>query len=205
MKKIFTLILASVMLISAITLLPSKVSAEEFNSKDYSGEDLFRGILFGYGDVGKQFPELWEETDFKNLKVEEEFIDGVKELESKLKEKDSEYFVKFKDNITSGDRLKIKSQIEKINKDVTILGKEYEKEMEDSSEKEIQQAGIKPGFVVLLAYSYVGATHIAAAAVLTVVVAGHKIYPKLAPNESGQSGLSEDKYIDLIAKKMVVK
>ncbi|EJA1938815.1 TPA: hypothetical protein I1641_001640 [Staphylococcus pseudintermedius] len=201
MRKIVINLIVMVILVSFLS--PSS-RAEGFNSNDYTGEQLFEGIFFGYGEVGKQFPELWEQTEFKDFKLQEGFVDRVHKLENDLKKIDKDYFVKFKKDTTSGDRLKIKKQFEKINKDVTKIGEE-----ELSRGNDTINYAIKPGFVVALAYAYVGATHIAAAAVLTVVAAGNtaivgnkvKVYG-LRSSESESGTLSQEEYIDLIAQRL---
>lgn len=202
MKKIFTRILTVVILISFV--LPNN-KTKAFSVHNYSGEELFEGIFFGYGEVGKQFPELWENTDFKNLKLTKGFESRVHSLENQLKDKDKKYFIKFKNDIISGNHIKIENQFNKVNEDITTLGERY---LNDNSQ-EYESRALKPGFVMVLAYSYVGATHIAGAVVLTAVAVGHYavIGTKVAVKGKSRSavaenGLSQEKYINLIADRL---
>ncbi|MGW7932794.1 hypothetical protein ACWEWU_14330 [Staphylococcus xylosus] len=199
MKKILMNVLITVILISFV-LPNNKVKA--FSVNNYSGEELFEGIFFGYGEVGKQLPELWEDTEFKNLKLTKGFEDRVHSLENQLKIKDKNYFVKFKNDIISGNHIKIENQFNKINKDITIIGEKY---LDDNSQ-EYGNRALKPGFVLVLAYAYVGATHIAGAAILTAVAVGHYavVGTKVAVKGKSRSavvenGWSQEKYINLIA------
>lgn len=205
MKKIITTAIVTVLIINYIIANPIVNNDANMNNKvfaasqseEYTGEELFEGIFFGYGDVAKKFPMLWEDTEFKDFKVTQDYIEQVRELEKLLKKENSDYFVQFKKDVISGDRLRIKNQFSKVKEDITKLAQEFEN---NTTKDGIQPRGLKPGFVVALAYSYVGATHIAAAAVLTVVIAGHKV--AIAGPKSIQPGLSEDQYIDEIAKKL---
>lgn len=199
-------------IISVLTVLTLLVSfafnyneSYAFSAKHYSGEELFEGIYFGYGEVGKQFPELWEKTEFKNYKLQEKHKQKVVELENLLKKKDSNYFKKFKQSVTSGDRLTIQNEFIKNKNDITKLAKE---ELSKNNGDKATPTAIKPGFVVALAYAYVGATHIAAVAVLTAVatgnvaVVGNKVKVKgfTADTPKIEEGLNEEQYIDLIAE-----
>ncbi|HCW3604263.1 TPA: hypothetical protein OXJ23_002853, partial [Staphylococcus aureus] len=62
-----------------VTLTPD-TQAKNFNSNKYTGEQLFEGIFFGMGTIGKQFPEVWEQTEFKNLKISKEDIKIIQNL-----------------------------------------------------------------------------------------------------------------------------
>ncbi|WP_445194358.1 hypothetical protein [Staphylococcus xylosus] len=199
MKKI---VLCLISLVLVLTFTIPNAQASNFDGKNYTGEQLFEGIFFGYGEVGKQFNELWEKTEFKNFKLQEGFTDRVHNLENKLKQREDNYFVKFKQSVTSGNRLKIQQQFKKVNDDITEIGEEEMKQKDGKT-----TYAIKPGFVAILAWSYVGATHIAAAVVLTVVAAGNyavvgnKVYG-VRSVETISEGLSQDEYIDLIAKRL---
>lgn len=59
LKKI---VLCLISLVLVLTFTIPNAQASNFNEKNYTGEQLFEGIFFGYGEVGKQFNELWEKT-----------------------------------------------------------------------------------------------------------------------------------------------
>ncbi len=69
--------------------------------------------------------------------------------------------MKFKQSVTSGNRLKIQQQFKKVNDDITEIGEE---EMQQKMVKLLMQLNLVS--LAILAWSYVGATHIAAAVVL---------------------------------------
>lgn len=194
MKRIISFILTILLFLTFV--LPNEIiDAKTINN--YTGEELFEGIYFGNGKVAQKFPEIWGRTEFKHLTKDKLFKKGIKDIEKDLKKNDINYFINLKNSVTSGNQLIIKEQLNKTNSDIlNICEKKYKTNLEPR--------GIKPGFVVALAYSYVAATHIVAAGAVTVIVVGTKIYIKgrSTDNVLLEEGLSQERYINLISERL---
>lgn len=197
MKKVLSLLAIFTLVVSIFSTIPvNNVQSKEL--KDYSGEELFEGVIFGYGEVAKLFPEMWEESLLNDFTYTDEQVQKIKEIESELKQVDPDFFTKFKEGIQSGDHVVIEETIQKTEES---LIKVFEDEVKQaSSDKKMRAMATKPGFVIALAYSYVGATHIAAAFVMTVVAVGTKF---VGPSSvESDNLLAREQYIDLIAERI---
>ncbi|MFQ3709296.1 hypothetical protein ABLV89_05745 [Staphylococcus equorum] len=198
MKKLISYILVIVFFITYT--LPSE-NVEAKSSRSYTGEQLFEGIYFGYGEIGRKFPEIWEKNEHKNLIYNKEFLEDIKDIKNQLKKNDSNYFKKFKEKVTGGNQINIEEQLNKTNNDIIQIVRNYQ-----NIEESIGPRGLKPGFVVAAVYSYVGATHILVAAALSFVVVGTRVYIKTkgrsADNVMIDEGLSQEQYINLIAERL---
>ncbi|HCW3604255.1 TPA: hypothetical protein ACU2IW_002641, partial [Staphylococcus aureus] len=122
----------------------------------------------------------------------------------KLKNNDKKYFYKFKKAILSKDRLKIQKQLKKTTDDIIKIS-----EKENKGKDNVTTYAIKPGFAAVVAWSYVGATHIAAAALVTFAAVGNfavitnkfKVKKSVAYKDE-VSELSQEEYINFIAERL---
>jgi SdpC family antimicrobial peptide len=89
---ILTMIIATFMHVNKANAAQSK----------FSGEEIFLGIAFGQGEVGKLFPELWDSLDEEELNSQEakEFTSSAIE---KIKEQDPTYFDDLQSAVYSND------------------------------------------------------------------------------------------------------
>lgn len=200
MKNYIKLIIS---LVVCLTFCLPKETNKTEAAAQYSGEELFSGIYFGDGEVGKLFPEVWEKSDLKDFSKNPEVKEAIKSIISELEKNEEGYFENFRKAVTSGNHIKVKNQLNKTNSDIQKLVET------SNSNGEVQTRAIKPGFVVALGYAYVGVTHIAAALALTVVAAGTKVYVGASKKRSARSAsaekidqLTQDQYVNLIVERV---
>lgn len=66
MKKFITLFAAAFLFMFSVTAQAQVSNGKaEASELKYSGEEIFRGVLFGQGEVAELFPELWNEELLK--------------------------------------------------------------------------------------------------------------------------------------------
>lgn len=200
MRKVVSILMVLTLLISTLAINNINTVQAQKSLDKYSGEELFEGVLFGYGEVSELFPEMWENSLLKDFEYTEEQIKEIKNIEKELRSNDPEFFNKFKEGIQSGDHLTIEQTILTTEK---ALEKIFAKEIEVAKDnEELGMMAIKPGFAAALAYAYIGATHIAVAAVMVVVIAGIKVVGPKAID--ADDVLSQEVYIDQISEKLSV-
>lgn len=172
------------------------------NISKYSGQTLFEGLLLGQGPVSKLFPEIWtpellKKVNTKTEKNVDKFI--IKEM-NKL---DPSFFNRFKEQITSGNQLKI----DKIMKEGSLL---FEKVLEkNKAEKRAVISDSASGMCMVgfQVYTYALYVQIGGAVETVVAVAGVYVYagtkfwgPKSAKAES--SSLEKDIFVDTVANRL---
>ncbi|WP_338473378.1 sporulation delaying protein family toxin (plasmid) [Niallia sp. XMNu-256] len=213
MKKALSLILVFALFLSSLSAVNVQVAEAKTKDKDYTGQELFEGIFFGYGEVSESLSDFWETALPEGYTYSKEEINRIKSIEKQLVRNDPHFFKNFKKGIESGDHFVIEETIAETEK---ALAKIFEKEIaqerealaqEDSkvtqsiSNDEAQALAVKPGFALWVAYSYVGATHIAAVFVVTVVAVGTKFVGPSSAVEADNL-LSREMYVDSIAENL---
>lgn len=92
---------------------PSALSSMSMNK--YSGEELFKSIIFMDGEASKLFPTIVENFDIAQEFASNEDYDAFKKVQNDainyLKSKNSTFFVDFQKSMYSGDPVKIKTAI----------------------------------------------------------------------------------------------
>ena len=99
---------------------------EQRFSKSYSGEELFRGLLFADGEIADMIPEL---RQLKEVFGIDRFNDkqraGVRNLEANLiaeiKKADASYFVDFQAEIQSGDPHRITAKLKDAGRLISYI------------------------------------------------------------------------------------
>lgn len=104
MKKISSILIICALLISGFSLSNNRVTAKDFPK--YSGEDLYKGIVFGQGDVAMQLPQIWDKETLKQYNNRQNSI-FVNRLVKQIKKKDPLYFTELKQAVYSGNQVKI--------------------------------------------------------------------------------------------------
>ncbi|WP_167815229.1 sporulation delaying protein family toxin [Sporolactobacillus shoreae] len=93
-----------------------KQNVQQKNSQ-YSGEELFRGLVFGQGPVAKLFPDIWSSDQIK--KANNSTADKVVNLVIKqLKINSPSFFSNFKNIVTSGNPYLIDQKSSEISAEV---------------------------------------------------------------------------------------
>lgn len=107
-KYLIGLIIFTVCITTVCIYFPSK---KETHASTYSGEQLYRGIIFGQGKVGKMLPNIWEQDirDQANHNSNNKKI--INKTVAYIKNKDPQYFKNLELAIEKGDEKYIESQL----------------------------------------------------------------------------------------------
>lgn len=112
-------------LFSVITLVAIAIFLFSFRNKtghahtDYSGEQLFKGLIFMDGPVAGLIPELKDRMEIKNLvALNKSQLEQEKRMEAlivnQIKLNNPTYFAEFKKAMTSGDQLAINTSLQGV-------------------------------------------------------------------------------------------
>ncbi|MDA1477340.1 sporulation delaying protein family toxin [Bacillus changyiensis] len=110
MKKILASLMALIFVfgLSSANLITTKAKVNE-NHTNYSGEELFKGLFLGQGEVAKRIPELPEKKEI-NTKEAKDFGNELTEM---IKKKDEKYFDELKESVYANNPKKISNMLEK--------------------------------------------------------------------------------------------
>ena len=156
MKKFITLFVVAILFMFSVTVQVSNVEAEASKLK-YSGEEIFRGVLFGQGEVAELFPELWNEELLKATSTEEAYK-AVDSIIAGVKEYDKNYFKKLENTFKKKDAVKI-DQAFKLG---TSYVQEYVKENKLTVKNEVTPYVCGPTVCGLVLISYGAVYHVGA-------------------------------------------
>ncbi|EKO8593240.1 sporulation delaying protein family toxin [Staphylococcus pseudintermedius] len=164
--KLFSITIIAIYILTTVTMFTDKAEAKTFQ---YSGEELYRGIIFGQGRVAEKLPEIWtpelrEETrNERNEKITNEVVEYVKKH-------DPSYFKELKEVIEKGNEKEISATLDKGGQ---LFGKFAEstgiiKRMNDERDSGFRCA-VLPVYAVVTFGAAVVVTH---AGAVTVALAG---------------------------------
>jgi SdpC family antimicrobial peptide len=142
----------------AFTLLMAVFShsslAENSVKKGYTGEEIYRGVFLGEGEVGNLFPEIWD--NYKSQFSGKEWSELKEAMVLALKESDPTFFDRFGEEMQSGDHLRIQSIIAESRsilknspQSKKILGKLIQDDSENATPKVRQDVYIYDQFVLV--------------------------------------------------------
>jgi SdpC family antimicrobial peptide len=106
----FLVIVALLLTVSALSFHTNSASAEKV--KKYSGEQIFRGFVFGQGEVAKKIPEIFDQKTIKKLNSPEA-IKGVNEMLQVIKKEDPSYFQDLQNAVYSKNPQKVEDLLKK--------------------------------------------------------------------------------------------
>lgn len=115
---------AAILVLALFTIVAISWTRPTNSSVNYSGEELFRGIIFMDGPVSDQIPELKEKLEIKQIFAKDQSQETqVRKMEDLIimavKKYDPKYFTEFRSTMTSGDPVRINEQLNKTE-DVVI-------------------------------------------------------------------------------------
>ncbi|MCM3269765.1 sporulation delaying protein family toxin [Paenibacillus elgii] len=106
MKKVLTLLL-----LIALFLTSSSAFAIGSNAKKkYDGETIFRGIIFGQGEVAKHLPDIWT-NDLLSKANDPQAVAAANSVVLNIKQNNPAYFNELEKSVYSGDHLKIRAAL----------------------------------------------------------------------------------------------
>lgn len=108
----------SVFLVILLLVNTSSVFAKgNVDLANYTGEELFKGIVLGEGEVAKLFPEIWSK-EMLELTSTPEAQESINTILIEIKDKEPTFFEEFREAVYSGNHLHIQ---EVLSNTVTIL------------------------------------------------------------------------------------
>lgn len=82
----------------------------------HSGEEVFRGLFFGDGDIGAQFPEFFEGNTADSWATNSTELDYIAAMKSdiltKINAADAGFLTRFGDGVQSGDHLTVQAYLD---------------------------------------------------------------------------------------------
>lgn len=163
-KFSFTCILLILLVTTVLGSLEFKVTAK---SKEYTGEELFKGIMFGVGGAQTKIPEIWPEDvvhEIDNKEINERADMVIEEI----KKQDNQYFDKLKSTIYSKNHVAFKNHLEHVN---PLLKNALIKIDEKYTYKYNDNTSVRGGTLAIGPVVYVGAAFTTVAAVTHAAVA----------------------------------
>lgn len=167
-KKVVTLVTVFAIAVSLVTVNSVGVAEAKGESRgtNFTGEELFKGLIFGQGEVAEKLPFIWNEEVLKETNKPEvqEVANAVSAL---IKEENPEYFSKLRKSIDSGNRVE-------LNALLTEAGEHLDAYAEKVGLKNVDQEALDTaqGRSIIAA---VGAIVYLGGAVTTVLVVTHGI------------------------------
>lgn len=190
MKKLLTNVLASTIVLSAVTpTIGQTVNAETTQSDEkenqYTGKELFKGYVFAQGEVGKKLDSKFKSSMVERLndKDSKEFVNKTME---KMEQEDPEYFNNLQSAVYEKDPVK-------VDKLVTKGGKSAEQIVnKENGSKEKTQVEDRGNWADK--DNYVALETVAAGAVAAVVVA---VVSQIdATPVAAQDGTDKEEHVD---------
>ncbi|HGE5782746.1 TPA: sporulation delaying protein family toxin [Bacillus pseudomycoides] len=208
-KRVLSILTLVTMMVTSISFFNGPSIANAQTNKKFTGEEIFRGVIFGEGQVAKSFPQIWtkELLAKSNSKEQKQVTDAIV-LE--MKSVDSNYFNELKNAIDTKNSLKINNAFEKGG---TILDKALKNLDSKLIKKEEVQKNDGTGRCVAFYTVYVTAVAVQTAAlgislgaVNNVAAANYAyVYNQYefwgAPQE-GTSSLEKEKFIQEVSDQL---
>ncbi|WP_051263387.1 sporulation delaying protein family toxin [Tuberibacillus calidus] len=177
------------------------VPTQSEKSQKYSGEELFRGLVFGQGDVAKLFPEMWGKSQLE-LTNSKESLKAVDLVISQINKNSPNFFNHFKTVIESGNPYLIDQEGQEVKKVIKEAFKDINGKYPELKYPEIGTDCV----IVTFVYAYAGVVHTAGAAINVAAAvdvwlwAGFWMYPKNTKNTS--SDLAKEEFISEISERL---
>jgi len=137
LKKLLSPLMIVAILIAMVFSTSSVSAAGGKKVQQYGGKEIFRGLVFGQGEVAKLFPEIWTKDLLKEAR-KKEAVEFSNQMIAEIKVADSTYFNELKDAVYSGDHLKIQASLDKGGK---LLSEQIEKKSETLQAENASAAG----------------------------------------------------------------
>ncbi|ETT84690.1 sporulation delaying protein family toxin [Bacillus mycoides] len=191
-KKLLPLFTIVTLVITLLVFFNKPYNVNAQKQMNFSSEEIYKGIVFGQGEVAKLFPQVWDE---KNLEIANEKEN--KELASKLikemKSTDPTYFKRLNQTIKKKDPGEIKQVLENGN---ILLNDSIEKlELKMQTQKYARQQGTGFG---TLASGVVSLSYISPAILVVPVVTDKPVIA--VDGFQHQNDLETEKLIKSIAE-----
>ena len=131
-SKVLKVSLSFILVLSFTLSFFNKNNIQSSTNPKYSGEELYKGIVFGQGEIGKKLVSNKAEYKKMNSPETKDFLNGLTQY---IKEHDSSYFSKLKNAIDNNDP----------NKSLKLLqssGKYFDQYLEKTKGSKADQRGV---------------------------------------------------------------
>ena len=204
-KKISLIIISLTLLVTTIFVsLEPNVTAK---TKEYTGEELFKAIMFGVGGAQKEIPEIWPEELVQEID-NDEVNKRADMIVEEIKKQDNQYFDKLKNTIYSKDHIAFKYHLESVN---PLLENALKKVGEKYNNNESGKVSFRGGTLAIGPFVYVGAafttvvaaSHVSVATAANVLAAVNWVWkPDLksrsADFETNNEELNSDEFVNIV-------
>ncbi|RLL39807.1 sporulation delaying protein family toxin [Oceanobacillus piezotolerans] len=148
-KKFISIFLIATIVLSLFsTNVFATESIIDANEKRYSGEQIFRGVVIGQGEIAKELDGLWNSKNYEKANQAEN-IKAVDEVLAKMKEEHPTFFQDFEDAIYNKDLKKTEELlIHGSERFIEIMNTEYDTKL---SEGEVADANCLVAVLSLVA------------------------------------------------------
>jgi SdpC family antimicrobial peptide len=177
MKRLFSILVAvSLCFTLGFSSLTSSHIAQA-KSQTFTGEEIFKGFVFGQGEIGQNLPDVFSKNMLKKLNTKEvkEFANLVVNRINKV---DPTFFDELQKAVYNQDPVKVDELMKKageiVKNDLSKANKEL-KEMQQVA----QRAGFETQNETYLYYYYIAA----AGAVVIIILAAIDFTPIVAPED----------------------
>jgi SdpC family antimicrobial peptide len=206
LKKLLSIFMVLTIIFTTTSVFASETKPQNKLQKQYDGETIFRGLVFGQGEVAKYFPEIWSNDLLKeaNKKEVKQIVDI---LISDIKKSNPNYFNELKNAVYSGEHLKIQAA---LNKGGELLSKQLEIRSKQLEIKNVDKSKLGTGTCALwvaygaaavslvTAYSHAVVITAAGGAVAYLYVVTQKEFWTDSTSKE-DAILKQEKLVDLIA------
>ncbi|ANN35633.1 hypothetical protein A9498_30115 (plasmid) [Bacillus thuringiensis serovar coreanensis] len=138
-KKLLTLVMVIILLATLLLFFNRSNSVNAAGNKDFSGEELYKGIIFGQGEVANLFPEVWNEEKTSNVNNKES-LKITTMIVNEMKLSDPFYFINLKKAVNSKQPLEVYQAFENgsylLNQAINKL------KLDNYNSKSLNQAGL---------------------------------------------------------------
>ncbi|MFE4880104.1 sporulation delaying protein family toxin [Bacillus mycoides] len=115
LRRLLLLFTAVTLLITVLVFFNRPYGVKAETKKDFTGEEIYKGVVFGQGPVTKIIPQVWDdkEIEMANSKESKKIVNTIIK---EMKTKDSTYFKRFEQSIKTKDLAVIKQEVENGSK-----------------------------------------------------------------------------------------
>lgn len=188
----------------------SNVKINAAGAEEYTGVEIFNGLLFGEGKVAKLFPEVWSNPEVvanRNATSKKDMRDidnARKDFIKFIKHQDPKFFGEFAPLMQSGDPY----EVDKAVNDLYDLVIKFGNELEQSDATLAPQQACGPSafcgvvaFVAVVVGNYVLVAHSIVAGLAIFVVVGAPGGKSIQSQAAG-ADLAEDMYIAEVTSRL---
>ncbi|ANN35632.1 hypothetical protein CN936_09570 [Bacillus cereus] len=200
LKKILVVFTVTTMIFTLLMAFQRSSFVNAQVKMNFTGEEFYKGIIFGQGNVAKLLPEMWNEKTMKKVNSKEA-LELTDNITKEMKSINPAYFNELKQAINSKDFVKINEAFEN--------GKALFKSAQSNLKLDIQKQteagtgnGLNASGVVSLSNAFVLQTTVITNAVLINAVYTNAISLSVVGALGAHSELEKEQVIEYISDQL---